>query len=77
MYMFHLFQAWHVETDSGVGAEVEFYRYWSERGRFISVTTSTVNLRVEQYAVFTVRTNFFVQNINYLVSYNVVITAPC
>lgn len=69
-----IFQAWHVITTQKV--EIECYRYWSENNKFISITTSTVHPRVNEYMVFTVRANFFVDEVNYLVSrYKLLLTA--
>lgn len=59
-------QAWHVITMQTV--EIECYKYWSEKNKFISISTSTVNPTVNEYMVVTVRTNFFIDEIDYLVS---------
>nr|UCK81481.1 macroglobulin-complement related protein-like 3 [Arenicola marina] len=56
----------HIPTDSPV--EIWCYRYFSRNDRYISVTTSTEVPKTNEYMTFTVRTNFFVEEINYLIS---------
>ena len=58
-------QARHVTSQTGDFAE--FYRYWSERNHYIAITTSTAEPSVDEYMVFTLRTNFFIEEIYYVV----------
>lgn len=56
----------HLPTGSPV--EVWAYRYFSKSKRFISVTTSTEVPMTEEYMTFTVRSNFVVPEIYYIIT---------
>lgn len=53
---------------SGNTVELVCYRYYSEKDRFLALTTSTEDPRTESYMTFTVRANFFVGDMNYLIA---------
>ena len=54
---------------SQTGVELQFYRYWSEQNNYLAITTSTGEPAVDEYMVFTLRLNFFIEEVNYLVSH--------
>jgi hypothetical protein len=53
---------------SGNTVEIRCYRYYSAYNRYMALTSSTEDPRTESYMTFTVRANFFVKEINYLIS---------
>ena len=56
--------------NSQTGVELHFYRYWSNQGNYLAITTSTTEPAVDEYMIFTLRLNFFTDEVNYLVNTN-------
>jgi len=54
--------------ESGQSVEIRCYRYYSANNHFLALTLSTQEPKTESYMTFTVRTNFYVPTINYLIS---------
>ena len=50
--------------------EVNCFEAYSPRGHYLYLTTSTEDPSVDTYMIFTVRTNVFVDEINYLVEFH-------
>ena len=63
-----LFQAYHESGNMQV-IEVNCFEAYSPKGHYLYLTTSTEDPSVDTYMIFTVRTNVFVEEINYLVSF--------
>ena len=61
------FQAYHESGNMQV-IEVNCFEAYSPKGHYLYLTTSTEDPSVDTYMIFTVRTNVFVDEINYLVS---------
>jgi len=53
---------------SGQSVEIRCYRFYSANDRYLALTSSTDDPRTESYMTFTVRTNFYVDEINYLLA---------
>ena len=66
--MTFLFQAYHESGNMQV-IEVNCFEAYSPKGHYLYLTTSTEDPSVDTYMIFTVRTNVFVDEINYLVGF--------
>ncbi|ELU06775.1 hypothetical protein CAPTEDRAFT_193982 [Capitella teleta] len=57
--------AYHPET--GSQTELQLFRYYSKSNRYLSITTQNNRPVTDEYMTLTVRTNFFVEEIRYLI----------
>jgi len=57
--------------------ELFYYKYWSDRNYYMAITTSTGQPAVGEYMVFTLRANFFIEEVNYLVSADALCACVC
>ncbi len=66
-YLHACFQAWHPTTGT-TGDEITYFKYFSPYDKYLSITTSTPEPKVNEYMIFTIRTNVLVDEVHYVVS---------
>lgn len=56
------------EEGTSVEAKLEAIKFFSPKRRFITVQSSSTNLKVDEYAIFHIKANFILESFQYLVS---------